>query len=58
MEAECDKSDATMKVNPDPPDHLNTTQDDIMKLHMAISNQMMASMQDLQNQIRLNTQDV
>jgi hypothetical protein len=35
MEAECDKSDATMKVDPDPPDPC--TQDDIMKLLMAIS---------------------
>ena len=32
MEAECDKSDALMKVDPDPPDQLNTTQDDIRKL--------------------------
>jgi len=58
MEVECDKSDATMKVDPDPPDPLSTTQDDIMKLLMAISTKMMANMQDLQNQIRLHTQDL
>jgi hypothetical protein len=58
MEVECDKSDAIMKVNHDPPDQVNTTQDDIMKLLMAIANQMMANMQDLQNQIHLNTQDL
>jgi hypothetical protein len=58
MEAECNKSDAIMKVDPDPLDQLNTTQDDIMKLLMVISNQMMANMQDLQNRIRLNTQDL
>jgi hypothetical protein len=58
MESECDESMSTMKNDPDPPDSLCPSNENIMNVLMAISNQMMANTQDLQNQILRNHQDL
>jgi hypothetical protein len=58
MESECDENNSTMKRDSDPPDSLRPNEENIMKVLMAISNQMMANMQDLQNQILQNHQDL
>jgi hypothetical protein len=58
MESECNQDIFTMMVEPDPPDTLRPTEDNIMKVLVAISNQMMANTHDLQNQILHNHQDL
>jgi len=58
MESECDKKMSPMKKDPDPPDSLRPSEEKIMNVLMAISNQMMANTQDLQNQILRNHQDL
>jgi hypothetical protein len=57
IESKCDDN-ATMKIDPDPPDSQESTQDGIMKMLMAISSQMMANTQDLQDKITKNTLDL
>jgi hypothetical protein len=58
MESECNDDDNIMKTEPNPPDLPPTTQDDIMKVLMAISSQMMANTQDLQGQILCNAKEL
>jgi hypothetical protein len=58
MESECNEEGSTMKAEADPPDSSCSTENGIMKALMAISQQMMANTQDLQNQILQNHQDL
>jgi hypothetical protein len=58
MESECDENNSTMKRDSDPPDSLSPNEENIVKILVAISNQMMANTQDLQNQILRNHQDL
>jgi len=51
MESECNDQDKNMKIDPDPPDSQAMFQQDILKMLTAISSQMMANYQDLQDQL-------
>jgi len=58
MESECNVIDPAMKVDSDPPDIPDTSQDGIMKVLLAISSQMVANTQDLQDKITKNAHDL
>jgi len=54
MELECNDKDNTMKVDPDPPDTQVAFQHNSRKMLSTISSQMMATYQDLQDQLTRN----
>jgi hypothetical protein len=54
MELECNDKDNTMKVDPDPPDTQVAFQHNSRKMLSTISSQMMATYQDLQDQLIRN----
>jgi hypothetical protein len=58
MESECNDDMNVMTTDPDPPDLPSNTQEGIMKVLMAISSQMMANTQDLQEQILRNAKEL
>jgi len=51
MESECNKNHSAMKVDPDPHDVSGSSDHDIVQMLLAISNQMMANTQNLQDQL-------
>jgi hypothetical protein len=58
MKSECNDDMNVMTTDPDPPNLPSNTQEGIMKVLMAISSQMMANTQDLQEQILRNAKEL
>jgi hypothetical protein len=58
MESECNDNATGMKVDPDPPNFQDSSQDGIMKVLMAISSQMMVNTKDLHDKITKNALDL
>ena len=58
MESECNKTHSAMKVDPDPHDVSGSSDHDIVQMLLAISNQMMANTQNLQDQILRHHQEL
>jgi hypothetical protein len=58
MEPDCNENSLAMKAEPDPPDPSAAGQDELMKMLLAISSQMMVNTQNLQEQIVKNAKDV